>query len=616
MSSPPTRAVPLFDPKGIDGRTVSDSPWELLVNLRPTMNGYESLPAPRPLGLQFAGRAKCLASIQSFGESVIALLSVDVPALPELGYRVACRTYSADGDQRSYSYRNTLETALIGLYDWVDIGEAQVWSAAGMTNRSFFTNGAALFCLFHRSDAYAQDKLDFPFLSASANEYHLWPMQFVPGLNAVNWPYVTGRFTSGLVCAHLSHLFFAGFKDQQQVTLDYELTDEQRFLLIEKQLTPTSFQIGPHYLAWSDADAPLSVGLPNFLMVQTPYPIRALASLKDRLVVVTSNDVWALVGQSPAEFMLRKVSDCYGAQDARTICTTPHGVVFAGPDGVFLTDGDQSTVRLDEQIDHLFRPGVSFTGAPVGVGAPWQLKRTWGTPVYWATRDELWLPVMTDVGATYRSGSGVLALVYRFATQTWTCATANFNTGDWTEGFGQFGVVGAALFSCGTRYPTSSFMGQVQICRWEEPYHGIKYPRGYYAQSKPFARESQSWIFANGVNVVFGRGFEPSTGAEPGRVWLYGEQQSFDVNPSRTSQVLTRQHPDAGSQHKWGGSLWKASPSRAGMIWTRNADYVNRCDGEIQSKFVRFALSGQSWNAVMIRGFELLFRSTRGKEVG
>jgi hypothetical protein len=600
----------------MDGRSTSASPWDIIINLRPGVNGYESAPCPAPLADTGAtGRLLTLAAFRDSERPLACYVRRHTGRTS-----ILIDMFTADGCLHSQSaYPYSLGTGLLMLEDWDD--PKTVWNTASLAGRLFIAGGSRPYCIFNTGDFWMRSQLAgqnipaYPF--AKDREHIIWPVTFTPGINSANWPYVTGSFHAGICAAHTGYMFWAGFAKDQLVSLDRELTADQQFILKEQVVQTKLVLLGPQWLVWSDRDNPFSIASPSRVLVPSRYAIRALCSMRDRLVIVTENDVWCLMGQTSDEFVLRQVSDCYGAQDATTICATPHGVVFAGSDGIFITDGDQNTVRLDEEIEHLFSGGLDWHAlGNTDFDQPWCLSRRFGQLTYWAGRDEVWIPVAHVSAGRNGMPDMALTLVYRFDLRAWYLVAQRTSAGAWSGSASKLAVAGNQMFGGGNRLSGSTLAAD--MCRFGPPPNGVAADVSYFIQSKPFSRESQSWTFANGVNVVFGRGFEPvSAGRECGRLHLWGEQQAYETAPSYVSQAMTTQHPDCPSRLKYGSGKYSATIDAVdSCVYTRNAEFNVRCDVDVISKYVRFALRGDSVNQVLIRGFELLFRSNRGKEVG
>jgi len=592
----------------MDGRAQSPSPWEILINLRPGANGYDSAPSPAPLPESNGEPGRVLLVAAYHGQ--------DVPLACYLWRhteraRLYISMHNLDGTLRSQSYYgNNVQNQVLFFEDWLD--PRKIWNAAAMNGRLFLAGGDRPYAIFDTGDVWMRGATALavpPHPFAADMQHIVWPVTFRSGL--ADWPYLTGSFHAGICCAHLGWMFWSGFQEGQTLTLDRALTGDQRFLLPEQVVTTTSFVIGPHWLCWSDRHEPLSIGAPNFLMVPGRYAIKALASFRDRLVIVTEGDVWALIGQLSEEFVLRQVSESYGAQDARTICSTPHGVVFAGPDGIFITDGDTQTRRLDEPIDHLFGPGLAFHCVDGEEwDSPWRLTRQWGQIVYWAGRDEVWVPVKHASAGRFGVVDMAFSLVYRFDMDAWYLVAQTSSATAWTTCVSAWAVVGNRLFGGGNRHVPAGATDTMNTVIMAPPPNGQSTDRAYFMQSKPFLREQQNWFFGNAINVAFGCGFENGERIIPGRLTLWGEQQAYEAAPSLSSQVMTKQHPDCPAALKWGGSKWGETK------WVRGAEFNVRAEVDVQTKYLRFALLGYSANPVQIRGFEIDYRQARGKEVG
>lgn len=79
----------------------------------------------------------------------------------------------------------------------------------------------------------------------------------------------------------------------------------------------------------ADCSFPTDNGYIDIPSENTGDKITGLASFQEQIYVFRTNDVWAILGDSPVSYSFQKVLDDCGAVDQRAVITTPEGMLFA-----------------------------------------------------------------------------------------------------------------------------------------------------------------------------------------------------------------------------------------------------------------------------------------------
>ena len=82
--------------------------------------------------------------------------------------------------------------------------------------------------------------------------------------------------------------------------------------------------------------------------------ITGAVSFRDRLFITKTRSCYALLGSSPNEWTLTEVDRKVGCSHNRFMQVTPRGVIFAGPEGVWIYDGVGIRL-LSDAIEPLWR---------------------------------------------------------------------------------------------------------------------------------------------------------------------------------------------------------------------------------------------------------------------
>jgi hypothetical protein len=405
--------VPIYKPTGMDARSDSDNPWELLVNIAPTPTGWEQRPGSAVIhkpGATTTVRFRCAnvfrfkdfllcAAIGITDEDYQYLLIVDTQG------RVLHASISADAPGISTQ----------------DIEGESPWGCASFGKRMFFSNssgGGVGVIAGDKTGIYNPTALAM----AQLENFYYGTVQWRAGTDSDNWPYVSGQFSGRILCSHLNRIFYAGFDEGQKVIYDQEVPANQTAVdgaNVDAD-NRTICYLGKQSIVWTDPLDPFAIRFPNMRQLGTHYEITALASWNGQLFVFTENDVWAMSGQYDEEFSFRQVVSGVGCASKGSFAVAPEGVLFAHSSGIYITDGSR-TEKLSEPIEFLFDPSYMLPvslGDMDDVGAPMHLERTFGQAAYVASRREVWFPVKRR-----STGEFHFALVLSLATGGWWLAT-------------------------------------------------------------------------------------------------------------------------------------------------------------------------------------------------
>ena len=407
--------VPIYRPTGMDSRADSPSPFELLINVAPTPLGWEQRPGAallhRPAD-ETTVRFRAVAPFRFKGH----LLCAAIGATDEGS------VYFLVVDDKGRVLHQSVATAAEGVSSQ-DITKDEPWGTASFGHRMFFCQAPAA-----GAGVIAGDKTGIENPTAlqlgTLESLYYGTVAWRAGVDADNWPYVSGAFGGRVMCAHLNRIFYAGFDENQLIHYDAAIMEDQTAVAgaaIDEDDRTTAY-LTKQSIIWTDPLDPFAIRFPNMAMLGTHYNIVALASWRDVLFIFTESDVWLMSGQYEEEFTFRRVVAGVGCADKNTVAVTPEGVFFAHSSGVYVTDGTR-VEEISQPIEFLFDPSymlpVSY-GDMADFGAPMQLERSFGGAAYIAARREIWFPVKRR-----SSGHFHYALVYRLDAQGWWLASAD-----------------------------------------------------------------------------------------------------------------------------------------------------------------------------------------------
>jgi hypothetical protein len=397
----------------MDVRADSPAPFELLLNMCPTDEGWQQRPGTALEHQPTTTIRFVAAGTFRFNERLVAVA---------LGFKENGTGYLWVGDDRGRTlYGATLtHDCLSGHYS---NSADDFWSCVSMGNRLFFSNCPQRppFVVAQQLAGLSDDLVAIPLNNGEWLQVGSWA--WTSGVDAENWPYLTGDVSGRVLCAHLDRIFMAGFNDNQVVGFDGTIPPEQT-IVAGLTVSDDSLFVNRQTLAWTDPANPRAVRFPNWLKVGTAHAITALVSWRDRLFIFTDNDLWVLTGMLEEEFVLRPIATGIGCSGKQAVCVAPEGVFFAHSSGIYATDGG-AVERISDPIEHLFEtgyflPSTAYTTEINDVGAPLQFEREWGQAAYIGRQREVWFPV-----ARRQTGHHHYALVYRISKRAWWVASAD-----------------------------------------------------------------------------------------------------------------------------------------------------------------------------------------------
>jgi len=573
--SPPVRPVPFWNPSGIDGRAISESPWELLLNIFPMPDGWRS----------FGGWRRCSTGSPAVQKFMGAGAFYD-------GHGEGLLRFGLDETNRLFYLETCNGRGNVKMHGYVAPGVEPVehidkYAMAALNGRVFFTaDGRTLYV----TAIQGVDNDDIiPMTPEGGDEYgglSFALTDFVDGVNAVNWGYINDDFGAPVLESHGQRLFFGGFTSRI-VSFSQELTDDQRFLLKDLVVTSTSVRLNAQCIVFTDADNPFAIGLANFIQIGTKYPIKAMVSWKETLVIFTEGDVWTLTGTDNATFDLNRISEGVGCQDAYSACATPYGVVFGDRNGIHLCDG-QSVKSLSSTIEHLFSEQTPIADSFSGAGLiPTHLAKDWGGFGYVASREEVWIPVSSS-GAL---DSNQYLLVFSFRTGTWTMLTS-----PGTEYIEAVVPLGSRVFAVSGKNIYEAMISK-----------GTATSVNCYMVTKPLLISEQSEQMVVGTNWLFRK-----TPVD-GKLHMWGAESWADSDEQYGEYDIPTAPEWADADTRlWGTMHWGAS---RGGTWTADRSRTVRMDFLGRSGYWRIGLSCTSKSQTWLRGMEFLTRpDVRPKE--
>lgn len=426
------------EPKGMGG----DSPWDLVVNARPTARGLVPFSKTEPWvsaggAVQATVHVADWVNLDGKWRFVFVGSQGATPATRQGGIAVVSESGFTE-------LGVTLSVSAGGVFNGVAGEEWNPYERFGwaqLFDKLFFSRGTQMWVL---SAGVLQDGYNrtSPWYGASGtpsadNGWKVDCVKWRQGSAAGSLPYVEGSFGAPILCSHLNRLFMAGFQDGHVIAFDQTMTDSQRKLLeltnTVSVLSPTTIALSTRSLVWSDANDPFAISLPNFQSVLCRGPITGLCSWNGKLFVTSEQEIWVAEGMMTDETLTwRKVSDGIGVKSQHHIVATPYGVVLASATDVWLTDGN-TVQRISDDIRHLWVETMSC-GASVGIElqaiVPPFAPGRWGKLTFNDKTRELWLPVQpsTDQWVSRFGELCGCALVFNMDSKTWVMWTPPLNT--------------------------------------------------------------------------------------------------------------------------------------------------------------------------------------------
>jgi len=594
----------MFQPTGMDTAAHSPSPWELLVNVGPAVDGIRSLPGMIRTQFDSSGgyyRGHCV--FNSAGLQYVFRICAYGPN------RVVLSTYDAEGNQTASSAYSGSEDFFMAMQDVSRL------SFAPLNSRAFFP-------LYGAGNIYAATEQTDSEVAGSyfVGDLKVGAVSYRAGVNSVNWPYVLGNFRARNASVHLSRVFFSGFSKGEPLTFNTTLSDDQRYMLQDLVVGPTEVRVNGQCLVWTDPDDPFAIGMPNFRQVPTQYNIVGTCSFRGALLIFTEGDVWAMYGNTEEEFSLRQIIPNVGCQDFSAIAVSPRGVYFANKAGIFLTDGQQ-VVKISSTVDYLFEHGMSAPSSTYS-GVPFQLRREYGPMAYWPLRGELWIPVKAIPGYAVTAGlvtDMTHALVYNEQFGAWSVWVAPpIGSAELVPRlFLKSGLVMAgnnALGFCDEQGTTN------QHTLWfREGFGGLelrstltRHAQYFYLGMRPMLCDAAMERFFDGIEMVWreaptGHGIDSGgISAQYNTVYLRGEEYDFDGQLQQSSVTFGGLPDYVSSADKAGTGKWGTAKFHS------RATFHNKFPLDVRSRYVRAFIKCRALGPIHLRGINLLMKEIAG----
>jgi len=573
----------------MDPAATSRSPWEILVNPIPTNMGLETIPQFKELAtesLDWIGSG-------TFFDGALPLFF----ALKRAGNDARIDIYNLDGVIVATS---TITTA--GEL-WANSDD---YSMVSLNSKGFFSQGQKTFSF---TAPWAATPFGQTWNSMTGDAYQWCEVNWQPGINAPNWPYVTGAFGAPVLATHLKRVYYAGFTGPTLVTYDDVYTDELLAEFDNQDLASPwddKLTMNPQCIVWTDANNPFAIGIANAVQVGTEFPIVDLVSWRDKLFVFTEGDIWLQTGGIPEEFFLRPVTRNMGIAKRGNAVATPAGTFFINEQGAFVTDGER-VQEISEPVWSIFDHGIGFPAIYSELGCPFSLQKEFGRCVYIADRNEVWFPVRSWKAGS-RSQDGLKyrhCLVYSITHRAWSIASQSESTGAHVGNFSTFDglhSIGSTVFCISENHLMMMAKGQ----RYYTDGAGAYVPHDTYhlAVTKPFAMEASPPIDWRKARVTFRAGMS-------GTIYLLGEEHAYDEGDQLASHALDyKPHwmEDTQADNLLGPTGgWTTGPTGT-SVTTRPGTWAEELSLDVKSSFARIAMYGNSPNRVIIRGLELMYR--------
>jgi hypothetical protein len=571
----------------------------------PTMRGWESAPGLHDTGISAPYDKIFVKTFFDGREEVLVRGAVTESGGLHLNLSILDKT----GGLRVQETGTAPDPAIQSGKHWLNLGDMQ---AAALNGRLFFSAGGdGVYCLT-RDVPNTGILVDQQHTTMDMSPYRLLKLHLAAGTNSVNWPYVTRPAGPGApealnlltpfgapnLCAHMQRLWFSGFEYGQRITFNQDLSSEQRYLakdfLTDMQST---IRVNPQTIVWTDPDNPFSIGLPNFLQLNSSYPVKAMASFKDRLIIITSGDVWVLSGYREEEFTVRKIADNIGCQNAHTVAVSPNGVYFGNASGIFLTQGEE-VVKVSEAIDHLFEGGVQNPQDSLlpTLDFPTRFTPDFGDMQYWTDRRELWVPVRCSP-----DGNFMACLVYSDETGEWTVVKQAGMTGGYE---GVYSVAGNTFVI----EEGGNFLRSTNQNNFRSTAHVIT-PQKALFLSKPLQRELTAWQNISALTLLWRKAPDGSAWTGGNYLWVYNEEEPWAGTGKSRSQ-FTGVPFELADEYQWNGSTWN------GTEWTGIPVVHHTTPVGMLGNFVRLCMLTSSKQRTLLKGMIVHVRqvSPRGGE--
>ena len=603
MSPNTTTNVQLTRPSGINGTLDATKPWEFLMNLMPTERGWESAPGleDTPGRVETKGQ---LAFISSFfdGEQEV-LVRAGVSKAADESFLIYLTVVDSSGASVIEVNSASDDAQILSGAAWRDVGQM---SAASLNGRLFFSAGGdGVWVLSRRlppNNPIAPTVANF-----DVTPYKLRKMHFGRGVNSANWPYLERvpyagaplalrrltPFGAPILEAHNQRVFYAGFKFGQKVTFDQALSAAQRYLMPDHLESEATITVNPQFIIWTDPDDPFSIGLPNFIQINTAYRITALASWRDRLIIFTTGDVWVLTGHSEQEYAVRRIANNIGCQDAHTVAVAMRGVYFGNGRGIYFTNGE-AVQRISEPIEHLFDNSIPWP-SDIPQHAPFtassipmtQLRTYYGAMQYISGRNEVWIPVKCDPG-----GEFLACLVYNDRLAEWTLVKqAGLSTG-----YDSIGIVGTKQFVIDKAGYWMSVNDE--NCHRDPTTHVITAQETWMI-SKPMRREVTAWHNAQAVTLLWRK--SPDGESRANASWVYGDEEAY-AGTDVQRHTFDGNPPWLSTDYEWDGFNWDEG------LWTGRPWVKQTIPLGFQVQSPRVCVYTNAKQRIELRGIVLLLK--------
>ena len=228
----------------------------------------------------------------------------------------------------------------------------------------------------------------------------------------IDIPYYWTTEPRGRVCIqHNGRLFYAGFNENQEVTLTQSLPASQTYVP-ESWISGAKrdhITIGPHAIAYSDVYDPLAIGAQGvFSLPDTRERVTGLRSFKENLIIFSDKSIYVGVGNPESEgqpFQIHKVVD-------GVACIAPHAIeeasgalFFVGTEGLYAFDGTSAT-KISDPIGSMWS-GLLSTNSTIKdgdsdtfrkYGYPWRISKRearFATSCHIRSRNQIWFSIPT-----------------------------------------------------------------------------------------------------------------------------------------------------------------------------------------------------------------------------
>lgn len=564
------------------------SPWELLINLRPDIDGFRSGLSP---DLIESISDKHVVDIIPFFSGVqlskvLVLSSYDV-ASSEYGTSLRI-------DNKTWG---TLDSTP-GLLAYPPYGLD--WGICVQNNHVVVSTHDMTLVV----NPYDLTNAFTPPLGGTGDGYYspYERISFETGVAGSNWPYVSGNFGAPVVEAHLGSVFFAGFRPGYRVLLNSALPAEQTFVPEDAVSSSRDYLLlGPQCIMWSDPDDHKAISSPNFSRLNTLGTITALKSYKDNLFIFTEDQTWIMSGLSEEQFSLHPVSTSVGCVAKKSVQDTPYGIVFLAQDGFYVTDGN-SVQKISDELDRFW----------YGRSLP---------PPDSVYQQEIYaidtaFPVLPLVVSDHLSDAVSFSNLPR---SEYSCAVRSQASGgpdiifnwswkrnDWTVSYFTKGPSRAntAITWAGFYWEGGSLYGWSNDRGWDADIYLVDNPRRVsgergtcciYAASKPLFVEDQISKYWQGLNLVVGE--NPSS-----LVAIFTGEEGPAGGGEQDTRAILASVPDVVD-------VYDTAKTGTATFFGEGLYHINFAL-DAHSRYARFVIMGMVQKELWLRGADVLFRKT------